>query len=79
MKRLGAAILTLTVLATGCSSGPTLTDAQVIWCNDNWDEVVTLGIARVLSENLAFFDAGDAEWLESSDGTRACIAAYDSR
>ena len=36
MKRAIAAILTLTILITGCSSGPTLTDAQQLWCADNW-------------------------------------------
>ena len=48
MKLAVAAILTLGILAAGCHDVPTLTDAQLLWCDDDrstvWSARLALGL-----------------------------------
>ncbi|MGI9584443.1 MAG: hypothetical protein ACR2N7_02520 [Acidimicrobiia bacterium] len=39
MKQLAVSVLTIAILTSACGGGSTLTDAQVLWCNEEWSEV----------------------------------------
>jgi hypothetical protein len=83
-RTLTATILTLTILTTGCSSGPTLTDAQLLWCTDHVSHVVGIGrrlelkdFQDVWFENRgATFDA-EGRYTES-DKNKELAAEYNS-
>jgi hypothetical protein len=72
--------LALIILATGCSSGPTLTDAQTIWCTDYVDDVTEVAERLSLTtwyyhyyESLGFTYDSEGE-SEPTDENEALIA-----
>ena len=86
MKRtLAAAAIALTILTTGCSSGPTLTDAQLLWCLDNHTAVVhtqtRLGLMHymtIAAENagvVTINDGGAAQPSDELDAYNALVKA----